>query len=179
MISYQGERAHLWLLGVRNGDRAYLKFGAVIGLYYFSLQHVAARGCTKANLGWSRGFLDDGPLRYKRKLGLHITRSSDKAIAMNPVRLDAATCSFLKNNPVIIESGKGLLAAVFVDGDSPLTEAGIRQMNKDHLYAGLSRLSIYRLPGAGSTSPSSAAQRLSIPLQVRGEIDELCVPKIR
>ena len=164
----------MWLLGVRNGDRAYLKVGAIIAIYYFSLTRLAEQGCKNADAGWSRAFLNDGPLRYKRKLAMRITGSSGKGIALKTVCLDAATRSFLRNNPFIVEGEAGLEAAVFVDGETPLTESDIRQMNKDYLYSGLAKLSIYRLP---QDVQQRAWQQLSPPLQIRAAADRICVPE--
>ena len=125
---HEDNHSHLWLLGVRDGDREYLKVGAVAALYYLSLERVAARGSERADLGWSRAFLNDGPLRYKRKLAQRITETSERTIVIKPVSFTPATRSFLRNNPFISETAEGLCGVIFRDSETPLTEEEVSQL---------------------------------------------------
>ena len=124
----------------------YLKVGAIAAIYHFGLQYAQKKGFTKVDLGWSRAFLTDGALRYKRKMGTVITGAYDKAMALKLVSSNTASRSFLRNNPFIVENEYGLCGAVFVQSEAPPDEVATKQMDKDYGYPGLVKLSIYSLP---------------------------------
>jgi hypothetical protein len=145
-IGYGDGGPTLYRVGVRNGDRQYIKERVVSCVYQFSFQYLTARGFTNAQLAWSRAFLNDGVLRYKQKLSQSITGTSVSGLALKIFSEDEATRSFLRNNPFIGETAEGLCGFVFVDGDKPLDEAAVRQLNKDYFHPGLVKLSTHLFP---------------------------------
>ncbi len=158
--------SRLWLLGVSNGDRKLLKSGAVVALYYLAIDYLTRCGCTMADVGWSRPFLKDGPLRYKQKLGMRITKSSGKAIALKVDSFDPATRSFLRNNPFLVETEAGLRGTVFLDQGPVLTEDHAKALNKDYLHPGIEEISVYRTPNdtalGGQPTPVSFCHEVEV-----------------
>ncbi len=149
LIAFSDGGARLWLLGVRNGDRGYLKMGAIAAIYHFGLGYLHERGYSNVDLGWSRPFLKDGALRYKKKLGMQITDAHGKGMALQVLSLDEATRSFLQNNPFIVQDEHGLGGAVFVDEEAAITEEDLQRLEKDYLQPGLGRIVLYSMPKAG------------------------------
>jgi len=149
LLAFPDGGARLWLLGVRNGDRGYLKMGAIAAIYHFGLSYLHERGYSNVDLGWSRPFLKDGALRYKRKLGMQITDAHSRGMAVQVVSLDDATRSFLENNPFIVHDEEGLGGAVFVDDEAPVTQADLQRMEKDYLQPGLARIILYSMSKRG------------------------------
>ena len=150
LLSNEGSCPVLWLSGIRDRDRDYRKQGVSAAIYHLPLAYLQQKGFTKAGLGWSRPFLNDGVLRFKHKLVQQITGSSLNGAALKISSYTAATRSFLQNNPFMCETADGLCGAVFLDADAPLDEAIIRRLTKDYCHSGPQlKLSTYRLPHAG------------------------------
>jgi hypothetical protein len=139
-------------MGIRDGDRDYVRKGAAGALYHFGLQHLQENGCTSASYGWSRAFLRDGVLVYKKKWSQRLVGSYPNGFALRVVSHTPAAWAFLCNNPFIFRRGGQLFAAVFVDGPSPLSPEQARQIEKDFLHPGLARLFIYDDLGHERTS---------------------------
>jgi len=99
MIVYDEDRPRLRSIGVRDGDRRYLKLGALTALYHFSCQYLAEKGFESVSLGLSLAFLRDGVLRYKRKRDHTTIGTAADRIALKVVAETAAGKSFLQNNP--------------------------------------------------------------------------------
>jgi hypothetical protein len=152
---------YLLASGIRDGSRQYVEDGAGAALYHFCLQHLHEQGHKKAFLGWSRTFLRDGVLIFKKRLAQRIVGSNDDGFALTVVSYTPAATAFLQNNPFLFKRGGDLCGAVFVAGDQPLCAENIEQIHKDHFHPGMSRLFVYRLPGecplpADTVSPEFA-----------------------
>jgi hypothetical protein len=140
-------------VGVRDGNREYVQNGAACALYHFGLQYVQEKGCKKAWLGYSRPFLRDGVLQFKKKWSQRVTDSYSNGFTLRVLSYAPAAKAFLSNNPFIFKRGGLFYGAVFVDGDEPLSIEAMRELDKDYFHVGLSRLCIYRLV---ATTPAMA-----------------------
>ena len=67
ILLYENDSVRAWSMGVKDGDSAYVKAGAIKAMDYFTYQYLAERGYKVLHLGGSRPFLLDGVLRYKRR----------------------------------------------------------------------------------------------------------------
>jgi hypothetical protein len=154
LIAYDEEYPHLWEMGIRNGNGEYVKDGAGCALYHFGLQHLQEKGYRKAWLGWSRPFLRDGVLQYKRKWSQRLTRTANYGCALQIRSYAPAVKAFLCHNPFVFKRRGLCYAAVFVDGDKPLSAEDIRKLHEDYFHPGLTRLLIYDLQPERATMPS-------------------------
>jgi hypothetical protein len=146
-------------VGIRDGDRQHVQNGAACALYHFAYQYLQERGYRKVLVGWSKPFLDDGVLRFKRKWAQVITDSRFWGTGLMVASLTPAAKSFLRNNPFIFKGDGLLYAAVFVDAEQMLSPEEIGQMTKDYFHEGLAGLRIYCLQpdGAAASKPPAAA----------------------
>ena len=153
-------------MGIRDGNREYVKDGAGCALYHFGLQYLQDKGCKTAWLGWSRPFLRDGVLQFKKKWSQRIVDSNDNGFALGVAAYTPAVKAFLLNNPFIFKRRGQFHAAVFVDGDRPLSSADIEQVDKDYFHDGLSCLYIYVIRPDNVAMPSpippSLVQRIEM-----------------
>jgi len=122
LLVFKGRRAFCSALGVRNGDRRYLRIGAVAACYYFEAVYLCERGFETEGYGSSRAFLSDGVLAYKRKWGMRITGAVPASFWIRPLKNTPAVRSFFVNNPFVHRSRAGLAGAVFSDNDNVRTE---------------------------------------------------------
>ena len=67
IVRYFDGGPYLWEMGIRDGDRGYLKEGVGTASYHLVLKYLEDKGYTNAFLGRSRAFLHDGVLRHKKK----------------------------------------------------------------------------------------------------------------
>lgn len=180
LIVYDGTCARLGSLGARDGLPDDLLGSAVGALFHFSLQYLEGRHYAKATLGYSRAFLRDGVLRYKKKWSQRIISTFHGGFALKLLSDKPAIRAFLQNNPFIIESGKSLYAAVFVDTEQPLTWKELTQIDKDYYYAGLSGVFVYPLPGRGTPVHNGVPPELSgrVALRSWGEIVDAPEPDL-
>jgi hypothetical protein len=159
-------------MGIRDGNRDYVKDGAACALYHFGLQHLQDGGYTSASFGWSRPFLRDGVLQFKKKWSQRLVGGYPNGFALRVLSHTPAARAFLCNNPFIFRRGGQFYAAVFVDGGKPLSAEDVRQIDKDYFHPGLARLVIY-CPGQGNAPPADAIPaELSERIMVRSDVAE-------
>jgi hypothetical protein len=151
---------YLWESGIRDGNRQYVEDGAGSALYHFSLQYLHEQGHKKAFLGWSRAFLRNGVLVFKKRLSQRIVGANDNGFALKILADTPAAKSFLCNNPFLFKRRGELLGAVFVDGQQTLSAEEIEQIEKEYFHPGMSRVMIYRLPGGPAATKDAAAPEL-------------------
>lgn len=176
LIVHERTGPRLSSFGVRDGDVALARGGLIAAMYHFSFQHLLANGFTSVHTGRSRAFLNDGVLRYKRKLSNTITggfwKSYSPGFALKIVSDTAATRSFLQNNPFISEADDGTLhGAVFTDAARPLPRELIQQLHKDYFYPGLSQLVIYCFQPEPPASPDHVPAALTGNVIIRSAAD--------
>ncbi len=160
-IGYGHNGPSLYRVGIRDGNRQYIKDRVVSCVYQLSFQYLTERGFKSAELAWSRSFLNDGVLRYKQKLSQRITGSSPSGLALKPLSYRPAMQDFLRNNPFISETSAGLCGIVFRDVPTVI-DPEIKQINKDYGHPGLQGLYIHRFPQAGVSSGLVAGELLPL-----------------
>lgn len=122
LLDYRDSTPHLFMLGVRDADRAAVRDGAGgAALFHFSLQYLQKKGHKKALLGWSRPFFHDGVLEFKRRWSQIICESRYWGFGLRVLSATLAVKCFLRHNPFIFRQDDLLYGAVFVDADKPLS----------------------------------------------------------
>jgi predicted RNA-binding Zn-ribbon protein involved in translation (DUF1610 family) len=171
IITYEGSCACLLWLGVRDGNWDYVRDGAIVASYEFSLRHAEEKGCRKVKLYRSRAFLQDGPLRFKRKLSQRIVEPDHNKFLLRILSDSHATRAFLENTPFMFERFGELHGAVFVNGDTPLTLQALREINKEHFHAGMSKLVVFQFSPLTMAGESGFAAALSPELSANNSTD--------
>ena len=161
VIEYEEAGPRLWIIGILDGDSKYIKEGAVGALYHFSFLYLQDRGFTSVKSGYSRPFLCDGVLQYKKKWSQRIINTSRNWFALKIISYSTAVEAFLKNNPFIFESSGMLNSAVFVDTEKPPTLDEITKMDKQYFHTGLCKLFIFDLQNGNSVEQESVPPELS------------------
>ena len=100
LITYEESGPRFYLIGIRDGNREYLKQRVLGAVYQFSIRHLVEKGFHRAGLGYSRAFLNDGVLRYKQKLSQQITGSSAEGLALTVWSYTPATREFLAEQSI-------------------------------------------------------------------------------
>ncbi|MCZ7564492.1 MAG: GNAT family N-acetyltransferase [Burkholderiales bacterium] len=154
LIRYLKAGPFLWQLGIRDNNRQYVQAGVAAACYHFCLQYLHEQGHVRAFLGWSRAFLKDGVLRFKRSLSQRIVpaRNPD-GFALRILSPTAATAAFLSRNPFILQRQGNLEGAVFVDDFEKLDPKQADQIQHEYFHPGLSRLLCYNFQGERAMAP--------------------------
>jgi hypothetical protein len=122
------------------------------------------KGFTKVMLGWSRAFLGDGVLQYKKKWSQKIAGTTSDWLALKVLSYQGAAGAFLNKNPFIFEDRGTLNGAVFVDAERPLSAKELRNIEKLYYTNGLSKLFIYHL------QPTNVIKQENIPPELSERI---------
>ena len=147
LIRYIGESAHLWRIGIKNGNKDYLQQGVVGALYYFSLCCLKEKGFKKVGLGDTRAFLKDGVLQYKKKWGMRIISASGTGFLVNILSAKNPDKEIFFRNPFIYMNKEKFEGAIFVENDQLISEKDFREIYKNYYRYGISKLIIYRFRG--------------------------------
>ena len=169
LIRYESWGPHLWEMGVRDGNREYVAGGAVgSAVFHFSLEYLEGKGHTKVWLGWSRPFLRDGVLQFKRSWSQRIRRQRQ------PPLLRCGSCPThppqgrsSADNPFIFKDRGSFLALCSSMATARRTEEDLQQIDKDYLHDGLSRLLIYDLGGRCGPMFDAAPAELAAHIELR------------
>lgn len=149
ILIYKKMQAGGRLVGVKDGNFAYVKEGAVAAIYYFAARRFKERGYKKVDFGLSRPFLKDGALRYKRKWGgsrIAYSSQADGIFLIAPLRKTPGLKAFLINNPFIFVDNidkRKINGAIFVDSGHPFSQEELDEMYKEYYFDGMSNLYIY------------------------------------
>ena len=162
LITYKDSCMCLRILGVRDGNREYVRDGAIAALYEFALRHAEEEGCRKVKFYRSRAFLQDGVLRFKRTLSQRIVTPDRHKFLLRIVSESAASRAFLENSPFIFERYGKLHGAVFLNGETPLTLAALRKINKEHFHPVMSQLVVFQF-SPEMTNGEAGASSVLIP----------------
>lgn len=105
-------------LGVLNGDFNYVKSGCISAMVYFVVHYLQNKGHKTMHMGFSRPFLSDGPLHFKKLFGARIPgmpqHKTREMLFMKPMTRDQAMHDFLVANSFVCYSGaEKLQVAVF------------------------------------------------------------------
>ena len=166
LIIYEEKEPRLWVIGIRDGNLEYVKDGAVGALYHFSLRYLEDNGFEKVKSGYSRPFLSNGILQYKKKLSQKIIGVSLHHFALQVKTYSAEAKAFLQNNPFIFESQGSPHGAIFVEKTKELIPAYFEKIDKQYFHDGLSKLFIYSFDrdfqAKQDSIPPSFAERIVV-----------------
>jgi hypothetical protein len=133
-------------LGVLKGDFKYVKRGALIALYYYTIQYLKERNHERFSLGSTRPFFSDGVLQHKLNWGAKIVCESSNAILLSLLSRNKRLHRFLSSNPFILKNRNRLTLATFSDSGSNECPYLPKDKNKLRLY-GLEKSVSYNLVG--------------------------------
>lgn len=149
ILLYENGGVRAWSIGIKDGDRAHIRTGALKALDYLTIQHVAERGYRTLHLGGSRPFLLDGVLRHKRERGVRISDHTARYFSLSPAPDSMGARAFFANNPFIYESDGTYLGAFFVEADSPLSRERLLEFHVEYHIEGLVRISLFDVRAGG------------------------------
>jgi hypothetical protein len=139
IILYENGRPRAWSLGVKDGNRAYVKAGALRALDYLLVSYFTGKGYSTVHMGASRPFLEDGVLRHKRRIGLRLTDHTSRSYALQPMPGSHAAAAFLKSNPFIgLGQDGNLRGMVFIDDEAGLAKSQLQRLIEEYEIPGLS-----------------------------------------
>lgn len=134
--------------GVLNGDASLLKKHVLSSLYYFCFKLAKENSIELIDLGFSRGFLNDGVLRYKAKWHTQVefSKRQKTTFLLKIANFSQPIKDFLLNNPFItLENDRTLVGNIYLDNNT-LTEKE-KSINR-YKVGGLNKLKIIYLNGA-------------------------------
>ncbi|MDN5873784.1 MAG: hypothetical protein L0H29_05310 [Sinobacteraceae bacterium] len=148
-------------IGTINGEREPIVAGAFALLYLKAIEYAQAQGCFQVEVGGSRPCLNDGPLRYKRKWGVHITeqRGVHHDFLMHWHRCSTPVRTFLAHTPIICRDSGGLTGIAAIANDGSETLAG-GKTHKSIWIPGLQRL--YLVGPCASISSATVRSRSQV-----------------
>ena len=168
LILYGEEGPYLWEMGIRDGNKDHIKRGAGgSAVFHFGLQYLQDKGHRNVMLGWSRPFLRDGVLRFKKNWSQRITSGYSNGFALRVLSYTPAVKAFLCNNPFVFKRQGRFYGAVFVDTGTPLSADDIRQIDKDYFHVGLSCLHVYWLQKDHEPAPGLVPAELAERVELR------------
>lgn len=136
------DRVRGWSLGVKDGDFAWVKAGALAAFEYLQTGYLFEKGYKRLHRGASRPFLYDGALSFKKNRGMKLTDHKPHWFVIIPLKYTAAVRSFLINNPFIYQDESRLKGAVFLDKRIN-AESGMAKLFRDTYVTGLDQLNLY------------------------------------
>lgn len=101
--------------GINQDGEGYVQQKLSGALYFFVMTHLLDLGYKKANLGYCRGFLTDGPLRFKAGLGATVSdqyHQESGTLRYQLLRSSIGAQEFLYANP-FIDISEGILKEVY------------------------------------------------------------------
>lgn len=145
-IDYRGEVPELRDSGVMDGSTDLKKAGAVTATYLFAIDYLTSKAHPRVGLGFSRGFLDDGVLSYKRKFRPTILPGPDECILLRIRNLNEATRAVLTSSPCLTWEGGGLVRTYFMDPVSDLPGKRLRSQRNNWSF-GVEQEKIFDISG--------------------------------
>jgi len=102
-------------LGVLEGDSFYVKRGAIIAIYYYTIEYLKKQNFKKFNVGSSRPFFNDGVLNHKLRWGAKVVCETSDAFLFCLLSNRKCVKTFLVNNPFFCKDRKRLTLEIFSD----------------------------------------------------------------
>jgi hypothetical protein len=143
ILLYENDRVRAWSIGVKDGDRSYVKAGAIKALDYLKYQYLTGRGYKTLHMGGSRPFLLDGVLRPKREQGVRIIDHTARYFSLSFSAGSAGAKAFAVNNPFIYERDGAYRGALFVEPDLPLSQEKLGEIHAEYHMNGLAGLTLF------------------------------------
>jgi hypothetical protein len=152
IIIYEHGRPRAWSIGVKDGDSRWVKAGGLSAIQYLRARYLRSRGFVQLHQGASRPFLNDGALRFKRKLGMALVDRAPNWFAFLVRRDSVGAREFFCHNPVVYERNGKLNGALFRDSSSLPTEAEVKGLFREYYMLGLAELTLFCFDPNGSKS---------------------------
>lgn len=165
IIRYGRAQAELYVLGVLEGDRQWVRQGVIGALYHFCFQHLAQRNLARVDVGASRAFLCNGVLQYKKKMGMRIVGTARGYYYLQVLADTRTAHTFLRENPLIIERDGSLSGVVFISADTgSFCERDFLRLDRQFFVEGLSHLFVVRLDDSVPVAavPSEFGARIAV-----------------
>jgi hypothetical protein len=131
-------------LGVLGGNFDYVKRGAIIALYYYTIQYLKQRNHEKLSLGLARPFFNDGVLHHKLNWGAKIVCETSYGFLLSFLSKKKCLKSFLSCNPLIVKDRNSLFLVTISDRGFKRCQYLPKDENKLKLY-GLDKIAFYSL----------------------------------
>jgi hypothetical protein len=150
LLQYENGDAMVAYLGLKDGERSFIKDGAVGAMDYFAAEWLKRQGHCTVSLGGSKSFLNDRVLRTKMLRDCYIGMPKhirDENLTFLALADSPGLRDFLLNNPFVRYTDEGKIEAVlFADppavGDEVAAEAVVSPYLK---YKGIDVWQIYTL----------------------------------
>ncbi len=143
VISISSDIPLRWANGIRNTK--YWKCGAIAAIYIFTSEYLYKKGYKKVSFGYTRSFLKDGVLNYKRKWDITLKKSSQKGYILKPLKTNEALEDFFINNPFIYLYKNKLYGAIFINEDENYSKEDYKKLQKQYYTKGLSGLNVFSI----------------------------------
>ena len=105
-------------LGVLRGDFNYVKKGALVAIYYYTIEYLRERNFGKFSVGLARPFINDGMLNHKLYWGANIVCETSRALLLCILSQRKYVKDLLFDNPFIFKDKNRLKLATFTNGNS-------------------------------------------------------------
>jgi hypothetical protein len=165
LISYSQAGPRLRSMGIRDANKEYVRDGAVGALYHFSFHYLREKGFDRVNLGLSRPLLHDGALRYKKKLGMRLSRVGKEWFAVRVLEDSKAARMLLEETPLIFERDGLLYGLICADASAArFSDKDLEWLDRQYSMEGLARLLVISLgcPCHSATVPPELAERITV-----------------
>lgn len=166
LLTYPKGGPRLWSLGVRSGDQALVRDGAIGALFYFASSYLSEKGFRQVHFGFSRPFLRDGVLRFKKKWNIRFCDSDALGVIFQVNSMNAGVKSFLANNPFVFLDKNGFTGAVFWNEVEAPPAEWLADAQKNCMFNGMSGVAVFRLAN------ESVSSTLNIPDDLHGVVHE-------
>jgi hypothetical protein len=129
-------------IGLNDGDPVLLRTGAGSAIYYYSILHLAEKGFKTLKCGWSRTFLHDGVLQYKKSWGLRIVDTHNIGSLLVALNDSPQTRMFFQSIPLIGVTDNKLTGIVFVRQEDVQSELKLIELHRKYFISGMERLRV-------------------------------------
>jgi hypothetical protein len=167
VLVFEENSPRLLILGIKDGNPSYLKFGASSACYHLASSYLAKQGHRSLYLGGSRAFLKDGVLQFKKKLGLRLISKSVRGFLVKPLSPSTGLKGFFLRNPFIYTHRGRLYAAAFVEDDEVCScDESLEDLSKSFYLNGISKVNIYPFKVNGSEPKRSVPPPFSDKIKI-------------
>lgn len=104
LLEYHKNKPKMRILGVRDGNWEYVRYGVVGATYYFSIIEMQKRGFKKLHIGGTRPILNDGLTKYKISISAEIIPEKPTfkhSLWMTLLKDSPSLRDFLTKNPFV------------------------------------------------------------------------------
>lgn len=117
-------------LGVNDGDFEYVKRGALVALYYYTIQYLKSNNHSHLSLGLVRPFMNDGILRHKLSWGSKVVFEDSSAFLFSIISNKECLKKFFLKSPIITINGKKPALTIFFDQTAAESQYAFKNMEE-------------------------------------------------